>query len=494
MPGPVVDLDNLLNVSTSAKADRQVVMWDNANSLWVNEEIVYGTDISGTPVLGLTATTNNYDDLDNLPTFVGGTNVTIVPVNTAGQIEYTFNASGGTGTGDATTTSPLSQFDTVRFPTALVAGEYLRWDGSFFENAVISLNDIDEMSVVSPLANNILQYNIATGKWNAAVNEYDSFAVTQLGAVGGGALAFANNTLSYASADLSGLAPLVHTHVHTDITDWDTASAAAADTQIALADIGDLNNVDATAPNSGEALVWNGSTWIPTAVSTAGAVTSVNTFTGDVVLSYLDVGALSVTGELQGTFLQGKVLEVEGTDPIVGDVLTYVSTDGGKWITSKTKYTNLDVTGATLNETPGISNLIVPMGEANSILVGSGTDYVPGFGPDEHASMTFQGDPTDGDYYMVLAMPCAAEIQSITAVTVGSGATINYQVFKGELTGLQGAVHAVTTATTTKADVASITNGSLAIGDEMWVALDTSSSVGQFSITVNYRPTNRFVT
>ena len=42
--------------------------------------------------------------------------------------------------------------------------------------------------------------------------------------------------------------------------------------------------------------------------------------------------------------------------------------------------------------------------------------------------------------------------------------------------------------------MASITNGSLAIGDEMWVALDTSSSVGQFSITVNYRPTNRFVT
>lgn len=55
--------------------------------------------------------------------------------------------------------------------------------------------------------------------------------------------------------------------------------------------VGDLSNVDlvTTAPSSGQALVWNGTKWVPGAPTAAGTVSSVNGHSGIVTLSTSDV-------------------------------------------------------------------------------------------------------------------------------------------------------------------------------------------------------------
>jgi hypothetical protein len=253
--------------------------------------------------------------------------------------------------------------------------------------------------------------------------------------------------------------------------------------------------VTITAAATGEVLRYNGSAWVD-AVLTEADISDLGTYsaTGHTHVA-ADVTDFSAAADARIAAASiNASSDVRVLSPVTGHILEY-NAGALRWdnVVNAPLYTNLDLTGATLADTPGIADDTVTMGTSNSILVGNGTNYVPGYAADEHASMTFQGDPADGDYYMILAMPCAAVIQSITAKTVGTGATINYQVKKGTLGGTETVVHAVTGATTTKADVATITSSALAIDDELWVALDTSVSMGQFSITVNYRPTHRFV-
>ncbi len=78
------------------------------------------------------------------------------------------------------------------------------------------------------------------------------------------------------------------------ISDFDTA----ADARITAADLADLNNVSATSPAPGEVLKWNGSAWAPgtdNSGSGGGAVDSVNTQTGVVVLDADDIDDASTT-------------------------------------------------------------------------------------------------------------------------------------------------------------------------------------------------------
>lgn len=593
-------IEGLTDVSVSNKQPNQVLLWDNSGNAWVNETLAY-SDVAGTPVLGLAATTNLYSDLDSLPvlglaattnlygdleelpTFVGGDNTTIVEtVNGAGGIEYTINATGGGGGGDATVAAGIAQFP--------------------------------DTDISIPLTGQVLVYDTNDGAWNNVSRSFaNDITVNTLPASGDGSLTFdGTDRFFYSPTDTSSFLTSVSLGDLTDVdptgatpgqileydgADWVAADAPAdavtsvnAATGTVILNLDDIEGVLVPTPGNGDVLQFNGVSWVNNAlpgggdaqtangidqfvdVGYAGAPTSGQTLEWvgstwrNVASSKLDTlsvatdpasggGSLSFDGADELTFTPADVpvdsvngstgvvvLDLDDLDnvpafvPLQGDKILQSSTTGTlSWvdpptggggdatvagglpqfddtaITSPTNgqvlqynnatsdweninlpFNSIDITGSNITNLPGISAGIVSAGAFNSILVGSGTDYVPGYAADEHASMTFNGDPADGDYYMVLAMPCAAVIQSVTAKTVGSGAIINYQVMKGTLGTSETAVHAVTGATNTKANVASITSSSLAEGDELWVALDTAANLGQFTITVNYRPSPRF--
>ena len=89
-----------------------------------------------------------------------------------------------------------------------------------------------------------------------------------------------------------------HTHTHDEITDFDTAAAGVADTQIAAASIGDLSDVDITTvqPSDDQVLAWDAdnSEFVPTSVSALSQADAVSTLT-DVTLSGLAAGELLVS-------------------------------------------------------------------------------------------------------------------------------------------------------------------------------------------------------
>ena len=112
--------------------------------------------------------------------------------------------------------------------------------------------------------------------------------------------------------------------------------------------------------------------------------------------------------------------------------------------------------------------------------------------------MTWKGEIEDGSYWLVLDMPCHAEIQSIKMHTYGSAGpgelnAIQHQIFKGTLGGITTACCALTSAEPVNGD-AVVTNASVSEHESLWVEMTNyASGVTQMTaLTVIYRPSPRF--
>lgn len=288
-------LDGLTDVGITSPQPNQVLMWDNSGSVWRNETLAY-SDVAGTPVLGLVATTNLYSDLDSLPvfglvaetnlysdldslpvlglaaetnlygdldekpTFVASTGMTInTSVNPAGGTEYTFiSTGGGGGGGDATVAGGLGQFP--------------------------------DTDIATPINGQVLVYDTNDAAWNNVSRSFaNDITVSPLPPVGGGALVYdGTSILSFAPADLS---PYL--------------------TSVSLAD---LTDVDPAGATTGQILEYDGADWVAADAPTGG-VTSVNSQTGAVSLSLGNLTDVDTGGASAGS-----ILEYDGADWVVGSI------------------------------------------------------------------------------------------------------------------------------------------------------------------------------
>jgi len=161
--------------------------------------------------------------------------VTITTVATGELLQYT-GSEWENQTLDEVGLSIGNMSDVDITTTAPTTGQVLAWDGTseFTPISVSSLSTSDSVGSLTdttisgtPADNEVLAYDTATSEW---INQ---------------------------TAAEAGLAAASHTHTHDDITDFDTESATIADTQIAAADIQDLNNVT-NIGTAGQVLQSNG--------------------------------------------------------------------------------------------------------------------------------------------------------------------------------------------------------------------------------------------
>ncbi len=159
--------------------------------------------------------------------------------------------------------------------TSIAANELLQWSGSEWQNQTLdevgmsigNMSDVD-ITTAAPTNGQVLA-------WSNTDSEFQPISVSSLStsdSVGSltdttisgtpadnEVLAYNNATNEWINqtAAEAGLAVASHTHTHDDITDFDSESASIADTQIAAADIQDLNNVTNIGTN-GQVLQSNG--------------------------------------------------------------------------------------------------------------------------------------------------------------------------------------------------------------------------------------------
>lgn len=551
-------LDQFDSVLFTSLADVDIMMYDNASSDWINvppaghKQVWYGTgstgevitwdgttwnpgqlaygdltgrpvlgtvattnaysDLNGLPVLGTAATTNNYPDLSQLPTFVQGTNVTIqTATNSNGGTQYTI-ASSGTG--------------------------------------ATSLAGLSDVLIPSPANGEVLNYNSSTSQWNSGPINYPVTGVNNLGtASGGGSLGLIGSIINYVEPDLSPYAetanlgnssgldvgttagtvaagddsrlsdartptahthviadltdagnvvgldigttagtvcagddsrlsdartPTAHTHTHNDITDFDVEVNTIASARIAASNIGNLGNVSSTAASTGQVLKWNGSEWAPGIDNTSGGS------------SVTDLNDITIGGDATSF-----------SAAINNSVMAYNNVNS-QWETTQISWPMIDTSASSVLDLGDsqINPLLNPPA-VNQILAYSGSEWINYKVPLEALSMTIAGDPTDGDYYMVLRMPCSATVTDISVVATGSGATFDYTISKETgASGILGAgtatqLHSPVTGAGTTLSNPTATTTAIAAGDIVYVSVANASGCDQIAFNVEYEPTLR---
>lgn len=247
----------------------------NTTTLKVSDnEITLNNDVTGTPTenagieveRGLSANVRiRWDETSDRWQFTNnGTNYTNIAVNISdlpndsGYISsYTetdpvFSASAAAGI----VTQNLTNWNAAyNWGDHALAG-YLT---SISSESISSLTDVT-ISSVSP--NQLLKYNSATAAWENWTPNY---------------------LTSYTETDPVFVASPSYGITNTNIGNWNTAfswgnhAAAGYLTGITSQSIGDLSDVNASAPTSGDSLVWNGINWAPSAVSGGGGGATVTT-------------------------------------------------------------------------------------------------------------------------------------------------------------------------------------------------------------------------
>ena len=254
----------------------------------------------GSPQLGGDLDVNGY----TISSAAGG-DVTIAP-NTTGDVVLRGKGVSGASTVKfntesnnqyvqiaAPTNADLSGSYTLRLPTTPgLAGQTLITDGTgalswaaSIGNSVEGLNDV-EIPETGALAEQVLKYNGA-GLWvngyvsyneltdtptfgSAAFADTSDFATAAQGALAASALQPGNNVSELVNdagyVPASSLADVATSGDYNDLINTPTVPDLSA------ASIGDLSDVDTTTtpPSNDQALVWNGTTWVPGDVASGG--------------------------------------------------------------------------------------------------------------------------------------------------------------------------------------------------------------------------------
>ena len=195
--------------------------------------------------------------------------------------------------------------------------------------AAANIGDLNNVSITSVADNQALIYDSASSEW---VNEALPSAPVDSVNTQTGAVVLDTDDISEGSTNL----------YYTD-----ARAQSAADTQIAAANIQDLNNVSVTTPSSGQVLEYNGTNWI-NSTPTSGTVTSIATtapITGGTITSTGTIGISQATTSTDG-YLSSTDWTTFNNKLASGDNVSELTNDAG-YTTNTGTVTSVAVSGGT---------------------------------------------------------------------------------------------------------------------------------------------------
>jgi hypothetical protein len=330
------DIQDLNNVVITSVADNQALIYDSASGNWVNEVLPSAPVTSVNTQTG--AVVLDTDDVSE-----GSTNLYF----TSARFDTDFAAK---------TTTDLTEgtnlyYTEARFDTSLASKtttDLSEGTNLYFTNAradarisAANINDLNDVVITTVADNQALIYDSVSGNW---VNEALPSAPVSSVNTQTGAVVLDTDDISEGSTNL----------YYTD-----ARAQAAADTQIAAANIQDLSNVAITTPASGEILEYNGTNWV-NASNTDGTVTSVAT-------------SAPLTG---GTITSTGTIGITQSDTTTDGFLS--STD---WNTFNNKFGSGDDISVGSITTSAITNAIAyadASGVLSAVTIGSGLTFSGG--------------------------------------------------------------------------------------------------------------------
>ena len=195
--------------------------------------------------------------------------------------------------------------------------------------AAANIGDLNNVTITSVADNQALIYDSASSEW---VNEALPSAPVDSVNTQTGAVVLDTDDISEGSTNL----------YYTD-----ARAQSAADTQIAAANIQDLNNVSVTTPSSGQVLEYNGTNWV-NSTPTSGTVTSIATtapITGGTITSTGTIGISQATTSTDG-YLSSTDWTTFNNKLASGDNVSELTNDAG-YTTNTGTVTSVAVSGGT---------------------------------------------------------------------------------------------------------------------------------------------------
>ena len=281
IPQPSLTLNGLTDVTISAPSNTQILQFNGTQ--WVN---------APSPVIGgLQLTTGNKSDItvvdqDNWQINSGvitQDNISVLDPTTPSQVatkNYVDTTIGMALT--ANITEELDQANGLAVlnsnrrvePIRLGSGtptssNFLRGDGSWAApSSVANLNDLSDVTISSPITNQLLAFNGVTGQWvNLSISSLghthalsSEITVQAAQKVDGRIVWWNNDTEQLRTATLAGAG--------TNTVTWDNATNTITVTG-STNHIHTLSQIDQSgATVSGQVVTWNGTTWVPQTPST----------------------------------------------------------------------------------------------------------------------------------------------------------------------------------------------------------------------------------
>lgn len=408
------ELNELHDVKTNGKVDKDVLMWNSASAVWVNEQINLGTDtvgdyvqnlVAGTGISlannsgeGATPTINLSASIDDL------SDVTITSVSTGQVLKWNGSAWVNSADNTGTTINSLDDIGDVVI-TSVSTGQVLKWNGTAWVNSsddtgttINALDDIGNVTAPTPSSGDFL-------KWNGTAWVND---VIDLGT---------DTTGNYLSGVSAG----------TGISVTHTPGEGSTATVGLNATLDNLSDVTISSVTIGQVLKWNGTAWVndtDSGGSTGSTITASDTAPsspsdGDMwwntaeleLFVYASSAWVQVTENANQVTDLADLFDVSGTFPTNGQFLSYDNVDGEWKPTDISSGTGISIarTGGITPETTisldasldDLSDVSVAGVSANEYLKWSGSSWVADY-PNARVTtgVTPPLTPSEGDLWL----------------------------------------------------------------------------------------------
>ena len=258
--GGVTTIEGLDNVDTTGVATNNVLKYDGTN--WVDGSVAYA-EVTGTPTLSAVATSGDYSDLTGTPT--------LATVATSGDYNDLNNLP--------TVPSNIEELNNVD-TTGVVTNNVLKYDGTNWVDGSVAYSEVTGTPTLSDVATSGAYSDLtgtptlATVATSGSYNDLSDVPVLATVATSGDYNDLVNkpsiptsiNELS--DVDTSGIT--LGQVLQFDGTNFVAATVSGGSGASTLDDLTDVDT-STTAPSTGDALVYNGTEWVPQAPASGGS-------------------------------------------------------------------------------------------------------------------------------------------------------------------------------------------------------------------------------
>jgi hypothetical protein len=234
------ELGEIHDVKTNGKADKDVLMWNSASAVWINDQINLGTDTVGNYMSGVSASTGIY--ISHTPG-EGSTATVLLDAN-------------------------LDEIKDVSYTGSLAVNDFLKWDGSIWTNDHVHLglnttgdylfNVVGGTGVtVNHTPGEGSSASVSIGQDVSTSSSVTFLAVTSTfhGDVIGEVSDISNHSIN-ALGDVNLGVAASGNFLKYNGTEWIAAPIPE------INEIDDIGDVTVSSPTTGQILAYNGSVWV----------------------------------------------------------------------------------------------------------------------------------------------------------------------------------------------------------------------------------------